>query len=130
RKHIQVIAVQIAAVALSAALSISAAVVFGSVETVAVAVMVANVASGVATLWLGLSATADPRTSPLRELIREIAPVILLGCLTFALVRAQQVFVGFWLAATASALLLMGMALTAFGLASARILWPPNKSMR
>jgi O-antigen/teichoic acid export membrane protein len=89
RKHSQLIAIQVAAVALSAGLALVGAFLMESVAWVAIGVMLANVGSGIATLWLGLSATRDNLTSPLRETLLELTPVILLGGVTVWMVHSQ-----------------------------------------
>jgi O-antigen/teichoic acid export membrane protein len=92
RKHTQVIAIQGAAVVLSAVLSVVGAFAFRSVVWVAIGVMVANILSGLATLWLGFSATRIAGRSPTREIVAELAPVILLGTATLAMIKAQNSF--------------------------------------
>jgi O-antigen/teichoic acid export membrane protein len=123
RKHPHVIAIQVAAVGLSAGLSLVGALIFHDVAWVAIGVMLANVGSGLATLWLGLSATRSDAASPFREVVVEITPVLVLGAITFGMVKLQGSSGGRpILLVLASELALLGIFIGAFGLTSLRML--------
>jgi hypothetical protein len=85
RLHSKVIALQVAFVTVCALLSLAGAIVFRDVTWVALGVMLANVGYGLAMLWLTLSTTSRGDRSPLREVLLELRPVVLMGALTIAM---------------------------------------------
>jgi O-antigen/teichoic acid export membrane protein len=76
RRHPQVIALQCAAVATSAALSYLGAHSSAEVLGVALGVMTAHLVSGMGTLWLGLASTRDFTRSVTRDCLAELGIVL------------------------------------------------------
>jgi len=85
RLHRQTIGLQIGFISLSTVLSLAGALIFGDVKWVALGVMLANIGYGVGTLWLALAATRGPERSPLREILTELCPVLVMGGATIAM---------------------------------------------
>jgi len=85
RLHGKTIALQLLFISLSAGLSLAGALAFGDVKWVALGVMIANIGYGISTLWLALSATRQPGRSPLREILAELRPALVLGGATIAM---------------------------------------------
>ncbi len=86
RLHRQTIGLQLLFIALSAGLSLAGAFAFDDVVWVALGVMLANTAYGIGALWLALSATRGEARSPLREILAELRPALILGGATVAMV--------------------------------------------
>jgi O-antigen/teichoic acid export membrane protein len=123
RLHKKAIYLQVGFIGLSIALSLVGAFAFGDVKWVALGVMVANTSYGLGTLWLALSATRQAERSPLREILLELRPALVMGSVTIAMVA-------FWRPAdelssrvltAAGQLLVLGPAAVFFGLRVLRV---------
>jgi O-antigen/teichoic acid export membrane protein len=86
RLHRRAIFLQLGFIALSTGLSLTGAFVFGDVKWVALGVMVANTGYGLGAMWLALSATRQPDRNPLREILFELRPALVMGSVTIAMV--------------------------------------------
>jgi len=129
RLHSRVIASQLGFVAVSALLSLAGASIFRDVTWVAIGVMLANSGYGLAMLWLALSTTSSGGRSPLREMLSNLLPVVLMGGMTIALLvlwkpseeRASRVLVPL------GQLLVLSPVVAFYGLRTWRVLRPRGR---
>jgi O-antigen/teichoic acid export membrane protein len=85
RLHRQTILLQVFFVLVSAGLSLAGAIVFGDVTWVAIGIMLASVGYGLSTMWLSFAATGA-KGGALREVLSQLAPVVIMGGGTIAMV--------------------------------------------
>jgi len=88
RLHRQVILLQVFFVLVSAGLSLAGAIVFGDVAWVAIGIMLASIGYGLSTIWLSFAAIGAEDRSTLREMLSELAPVVIMGGVTIAMLIA------------------------------------------
>jgi len=92
RRQALLIVIQLFAVGLSGVLALLGAYVFHSLSALATGVLIANLVSGCATLWLAFSATAPDRGQAFREVLAELAPLAGMAVIVSTLIVVQSMF--------------------------------------